>query len=366
MSEYVLILLWIGLCALFAKYIKLTKTEMVCGVEEERYPWLFAFIAFLPIILMVGFRDQWFMDTSLYVSDYQTIPNSLHELPSFLSTVSKDKGFTVLSVLIKSIFGSDFRVYLLILALLHGTIVTSFFRKYSINYIFSVFLFVASSDYISWMFNGIRQFTAVVIILCATPFLLKKKWVVSILLILLAATMHQSALLMIPIIFIVQGKAWNKKTLLFIVLVLVVILFIDSFTSFLDDSMQNTQYSNVVKDYTEWKDDGTNPIRVLVYSIPTIIALIGKKRIEESNSILINMCVNMSIVSTGLFVVSMFTSGIFMGRLPIYCSLFGFILLPWEIDNIFDIKIKRILYLIAVILFLLFYFYQLHFIWALV
>ena len=175
-----------------------------------------------------------------------------------------------------------------------------------------------------------------------------------------------AALLMIPIIFIVQGKAWNKKTLLFIVLVLVAILFIDSFTSFLDDSLQNTQYNNVVKDYTEWKDDGTNPIRVLVYSIPTIIALIGKKRIEESNSILINMCVNMSIVSTGLFVVSMFTSGIFMGRLPIYCSLFGFILLPWEIDNIFDIKIKRILYLIAVILFLLFYFYQLHFIWALV
>ena len=33
--------------------------------------------------------------------------------------------------------------------------------------------------------------------------------------------------------------------------------------------------------------------------------------------------------------VSMFTSGIFIGRLPVYFSLHNYILLPWEIRNIF-------------------------------
>ena len=42
----------------------------------------------------------------------------------------------------------------------------------------------------------------------------KKKYIPLIAIILLGATFHASALLMIPIIFIVQGKAWNKKSVL--------------------------------------------------------------------------------------------------------------------------------------------------------
>lgn len=53
-------------------------------------------------------------------------------------------------------------------------IIVWMFRKYSEDYWFSIFLFIASTDYISWTFNGIRQFTAVVIAYAATPFILKK------------------------------------------------------------------------------------------------------------------------------------------------------------------------------------------------
>ena len=80
----------------------------------------------------------------------------------------------------------------------------------------SLYLFVASGCHIAWMMNGLRQFLAVSIIMAATPLMLKRKYVPLIGVILLAATVHSSALIMIPIIFIVQGKAWNKKTLLFI------------------------------------------------------------------------------------------------------------------------------------------------------
>ena len=64
MSEFILILLWIGLCAFFARQLKVTKTELVCGVEEERYYWLFAFIVFLPIIIMAGESNA--PETSIY------------------------------------------------------------------------------------------------------------------------------------------------------------------------------------------------------------------------------------------------------------------------------------------------------------
>ena len=125
----------------------------------------------------------------------------------------------------------------------------------------------------------------------------------------------------------------------------------------MDEALENTQYSNMVTDYTAMKDDGTNPIRVLVYCVPTILAFIGRKKIWESESRLFNLSVNMSIISSGLYILSIFTSGIFLGRLPIYCSLYNYILLPWEIQNIFNDKDSRLVFPISVLAYLAFYYY---------
>ena len=71
----------------------------------------------------------------------------------------------------------------------------------------------------------------------------------------------------------------------------------------------------------------------------------------------------MSIVSVGFYVVSMFTSGIFIGRLPIYFSLYSYILLPWEIDNMFTKRSARLVYVMTICAYLAFYYYQMHFAW---
>ena len=363
--SYFLILIWLCVCACVADYLKLKRPELVCGIKEERYSWLFAFIVFLPIIIMAGTRgdigDTW----SYRITFLKSIPDTFLELLGYVSSVSKDKGFSLFSGFIKLIIGNHVDLYFCILAIIQGSILVLILRKYSSSYILSVFLFVASTDYLSWMYNGIRQFTAVVIIFAATSLLLKRKYLPLIAVILLASTMHQSALIMIPIIFIVQGKAWNKKTLLFILATLLAIFFVGSFTSFMDDALAETQYKNVVSDFTEWEDDGTNPLRVLVYSIPAIISFFGRKKIQNSNNNLINICTNMSIISAGLYLVSMFTSGILIGRLPIYCSLYSYILLPWEIENIFNQKLKPYIYISMVTLYIVYYVYQTHFGWGL-
>lgn len=366
MSEYILILIWLGVCAWVADYLKLKRPELVSGVQEERYSWLFAFIVFLPIIIMAATRED-FSDTVVYRNNFiRVFPNTLAELLEYMPEVKKDMGFSLLTGIIKLIIGNRDVLYFLILASIQGVILLSVFRKYSISYILSIFLFVVSTDYIGWMYNGIRQFMAVVIIFAATPFVIKRKYTPLIAIILLASTMHQSALIMIPIVFIVQGKAWNKKTLLFIFATLLAIFFVGNFTTLLDSALADTQYKNVVTDFTTSEDDGTNPIRVLIYSIPAIISFFGRKKIQESENTLINICTNMSIISTGLYLVSMFTSGIFIGRLPIYVSLYSYILLPWEIENLFKEKVKLWLYLGLAAGYLGFYYYQMHFAWGLI
>ncbi|MGN1157491.1 MAG: EpsG family protein [Agathobacter sp.] len=334
------------------------------GKRVLREKWIFAFIVFLPIIFMAGFRKDTIGDTGAYRIAFDKIPNSFSALLDYLPEITKDKGFTVLSGIIKVVFGENAVIYFLILAAIQGIILVSVYRKYSANYLMSVFLFVVSTDYLSWMFNGLRQFTAVTIIFAATSLMIKKKWVPTILLILLASTMHQSALLMIPIYIIALGKAWNSRTILFLIAALVAVLFVDQFTDVLDNMMQNTQYENMVSDWVNWGDDGTNALRVAVYSIPTILSIIGFKYIREENDPVINFCANMAIVTTGLYIVSMFTSGIFMGRLPIYASLYNYILLPWIINRIFTRRTAYFLYAVMIVAYIVFYIYQIRFTWG--
>ena len=261
------------------------------------------------------------MDTGAYLEGFKDMPGAFSGIASYIGTVKKDKGFYFLSAVIKCIVGNNSVVYLFIIAVLQAGMLFYVYRKYSSRYLVSFFLFLASTDYISWMFNGMRQFLAVTITFIGIKFILDKKYVKAIILILIASLMHQSALLMIPFIFIVQGKAWNKKTLLFILAVIAVVASVGQFTNVLDSMLAETQYKNVVSDWLSWEDNGTNVLRVLVYAVPTILSLIGLKYIRNADNPVINLSVNMSIVSVGFYVVSMFTSGIFIGRLPIYFSL---------------------------------------------
>ena len=128
--------------------------------------------------------------------------------------------------------------------------------------------------------------------------------------------------------------------------------------------MQETQYSNIVSDWTSWGDDGTNPIRVLVYAIPTLLSIIGLRYIRQEDDPLIDLCTNMSVASTGLYLISAMTSGIFMGRLPIYVSLYNYILLPWELKHMFTEKSYGMLRAAVVIAYCGFFFYQTHITWG--
>lgn len=286
------------------------------------------------------------------------MPVSLGSMASYMATVKKDKGFYFVSAVIKCIVGNHVNIYFIVLAAIQAGVLIYVYRKYSSRYLVSFFLFIASTDYISWLFNGIRQFLAVTITFIGIKFILDKKYAKAIILILIASLMHQSALLVIPFIFIAQGKAWNKKTLLFMVAVIVIVAGIGQFTNVLDSMLAETQYKNVVSDWQSWNDDGTNALRVLVYAVPSVLSLIGLRFIRNEDDKVINLCTNMSIVSVGFYIVSMFTSGIFIGRLPIYFSLYSYILLPWEIDHMFTKRSARLIYVVMVVGYLGFYLYS--------
>lgn len=368
MRDYITYFGYFGWLVLLA-YIKnqlprlVTKQEHVQGKIVTRYNWIIALLAAAPLVYMAAKRGD-IGDTVNYRNSFRNSPLSFSAIPSYIDTIGKDKAYYAVAAVLHVILGNRPVVYFGIIALFQAFCMAKTLRKYTPYLLTAFFIFVASTDFLSYMYNGIRQFVAVCIIFVCSDWIFEKKYVLAALAIFIAAMFHRSALLMLPVLFIVQGKPWNKKTVGALALALLAVFFVDRFTGILDDLLSETQYANVVSDWTSWNDNGTNPLRVLVYCVPMIGSLICLPFIREADDPVINICVNMATITAGLYLVSMVTSGVFIGRLPIYTALYSnCILLPWEIEHAFNRESARLIRLTMYLAFLFFYYYQIHFIW---
>lgn len=361
-SNYWLMLIWIfagsGITLVFPK-----RKERLGNEYVERWDMVAAILLVIPYILWAGFRGS-VGDTGGYRKMFLNLDPNLASIPEVLSSDQKDPGFTVLVILIKSIIGNRDVLFLTIIAAVQMLCLCFVYRKYSTDYWICIFLFVTSTDYISWVQNGMRQFLVVVAIFACFKWHVEKKYIPSILVILLTSLVHKSALLMIPILFIVQGKAWNVKTILMLLATMVIVGYVDRFTPILSDLLEDTQYDNMMTDELWVADDGTNILRVAVYSMPAILSLVGLRHVRAADDPVINYCVNCSIVTMALYLVSAVTSGVYIGRLPIYTTLQGYIVLPWLIDRMFARDSARLIKFAMIGLYAAFYYYQIFIAWG--
>lgn len=76
-------------------------------------------------------------------------------------------------------------------------------KKYSVNYIFSVFLYITLGVY-TFFFNGLRQGLSMAIFVLATPYLLERRFTPYLIICVCASFFHTSALFMLPFYFLVN------------------------------------------------------------------------------------------------------------------------------------------------------------------
>ncbi|MDO5408951.1 MAG: EpsG family protein [Lachnospiraceae bacterium] len=341
------------------------QKEMIYGKQEYRWSWPAVIIVALPYVIWAATRTD-FGDSIAYAKIFKEVPSVISDIPMYLSEHTKDKGFSVLMIVFKSIFGDSRVRFFFAIAAFQMFCIVTVFRKYSTNFWISMFIFIASTDYLSWMQNGMRQFIAVTIIFAGFSLLLEKKYIALVFLILLASTIHGSALIMLPVVFIIRGKAFNKKTMMFIVVIVTALFLLDRLTPIMNNLLADTQYSDLMTNEIWLNDDGTNIMRVLVYSVPAIMAVIGREYVKSADNPVINLCVNASVLTAFWYLAAAFSSGIYVGRLPIFISLYGNLCMPWLIDNIFTKESARLVKIAMVIGYLAFFYYQMHITWAIV
>ena len=356
LHNYWWLLIWLFLFGAVSVAFIPKREELVLGKKEVRWNWLPALIMAVPYVIWAAWRANSFGDTGAYRRSFMDAPTSLTEVGSYLLSRSKDRGYALIEAVFKSVLSHSDIVFFFFIAAIQIGCLLFIYRKYSKNYWLSFFLFVASTDYMSWMHNGIRQFLAAAIIFACIPLLVKKRYFAMVLVILFASQIHLSALVFLPFVFIVNGRAWNARTVLFIIGVTASVFFLDSISGFITDAMEDTAYSGNVEILAN--DDGTNLYRVLFYSVPAMMALVFRPYINRANDSLINICVNMSIVAAGFYILSFFTSGILIGRIPIYFSLANYILIPWIVSEVFYAESALILTASFVGIYSLFFYFQ--------
>ena len=343
---------WIVVMAGLYTFAK--QTDVIRGEKNDEVPLIFAVVTFGYIVFWSGMRSG-VADTAVYIDMFEALEENIFNIPQYWFNDAKGPGFRTLGVLFKSLISDNYHMWFTFIATVSGVGIMYTLKKHSVNFFYSAFLFIVTLNFY-WLLNGIRQFLVAAVLFGLSDWVIQRKTVPFMIAILLLSTIHSTVLIMIPIYFIVTGRPFGGKIIFFSVILIGCIVFLEPFTEILNTALAETNYSGAVEQFAQ--DDGVNPIRVLVMAIPSVIALMGRKQLEQLGNTYINVCVNMSFVSAGLYFIGMFTSGILVGRLPIYFELYNMILLPFLIENIFNYRSSKFIYILCTIGYLGFYILQ--------
>ena len=313
---------------------------------EKKYRYLDVFWLALTAIVLIcvsGLRNG-IGDTSAYMQGYANMAISNEKFKfegEFLFYLFQ-------LILIK--ISSDPQFFIFIVALITNLLNVISFNKYKSYLELQVYLYITSGYYIVSM-NGIRQCLAASIFLMCTKFIIKGKFKEYLICVIVISFIHQSALILIPLYFIIRQEAWSKRVIQMIFFAMIGVLFYEQLSAILFKAIEDTKYSV----YSEYVFGGSSLMRTMVNSVPVILAFLKRKEIKEKWP-KGNVFVNFSVIN--LVFVSFSMANMIFNRFTLYFQLYNFILIPYIIKNCLNGKERRLVYFGLIICYFIFFYYE--------
>jgi transmembrane protein EpsG len=293
-------------------------------------------------ILVSGLRNN-IGDTPFYMHSFK-----INEFTWEFVKTQDDMGFAILQMILKS-YSDDPQILIFTTAFITNLLIIIGFYKYSRLFELSVYVYVTGGLFLVTM-NGIRQCLAAAIIFSATKYLIEGNWVRYILAVIFASFFHQSALILIPIYFLVRFRAWTKATIFLLFSASLIVLGFNQFSTVLFSVIQDSQYGV----YSQFNEGGANIIRVFVFSIPLIIAFFGREKLREIYPES-DVIVNMAIIGLTFMIIS--TANWIFARFNIYFELYQIILISW-IVKVFREKDQNLVYYVMILCYLAYFIFE--------
>ncbi len=372
-------LIWVGAIWYFIQPSMSSRKLCADGVYDEKLSTGYCFLLFSFPMFFIALRSG-FGDSGTYFSIFKGAPLVMSRFNEFIYTRDHSQFYYGAMMLFKIYIKDDAQMWITLIAIIQAVLMARTLKKYSPDIGMSLFIFVASGMAVMWMCNGMRQFLAVTIVFACTEWILENKWYYFLPIAILTMGLtpitsklnldlapwylcgiHQSTLIFIFSYFFIRGKAFNKRVWILIA-VFVALIFSGGLESVLDSSVEDTTY---VKDMANVNaDTGTSVFRTLVGSVPFVLALLARNELKkETTPPIIHLSANCSAITSVLYIASSFTSGIYVGRLPVYTEMYNLILLPWLIKHPYK-ENQKALTLVMIVAYVAYFYYQFNVAWG--
>lgn len=334
---------------LLLEAFKRPLSEPIAETGRRYHYSVFLLVVFWGALVFVACFRNGFVDTITYRQLYERVGTDYAF--AFTDVMELETGFKLLMIFLNRIT-PDSQILIFLTSFVILSIEIKQICRYSSDIPFSLLLYFLLS-YMGTM-NGIRQSLAAAILFLAFDWVLERKTVPYILLVLLVSTIHASALICIPLYFILSGKQLNWGIWLFFAAILAAFVFPAAADRVLSRILKDSTYEEYV---TYQERMGT--MRFFVAAIPTILALLysrsarnGQTQVSRLTSVLINM----QMLSFGFTVMGL--KMLYYARLSMYVSYANILLLPITIRGCFRSRSAVWVKVIAIALYTFFFAYQ--------
>lgn len=311
---------------------------------------IFFFLMAVVVIVFVGLRTS-YNDTETYRYSYELMPTGMGNILNLDLSLGSNPGFNILNTILKTI-GFSTQDFLMIYAVVTVGIYFWFVRKYSDNIWLSVFLFFTMGCY-TFTMAAIKQCVAVAFCLVGIDRLLREKKISFVFWILLASTFHPYSLMYLIAPFL-MFKPWTNKTYILLAVFGLIGLGIQPLLGTVVDitTMLGEEY-----DAATFTGEGINIFRLAVVWVPVIVSFFVRKYLREANTKKDNLILNLTILNAEIMFIGLFGTANYFGRLANYFLIFQALCLP-HLFNGFTTRSKKIITIICVICFLLYFYYS--------
>ena len=265
-------------------------------------------------------------DTESYVHDYRM--GGPADVGPSVFHLEGNGGFNYLQSRLGQITQEPYAL-LMITALMAVVPTVYILYKYSAPYELGIILFVLTGYY-TFSMNGIRQYAAAGLLIMGAKYLMSEKktdFFKYLIFVLLAWLFHSSALVMIPIYFIVRRRSWTPFTMMLLLGAAFLTLIFDAILPAFLNVLEDTDYSIYAETgwFTRGVEQGSNIIRVFVLIVPMVLAYLWRFPLSAMMGRKWDILVNMSVLNLAFYIISLY-NWIF-ARFAIYTSIYVIIMM---------------------------------------
>ena len=248
----------------------------------------------------------------------------------------------------------NYHIYFFFPALLSSIAVIKLCKRYSVDSAFSLLLFFSIGTYMMYV-AALKQCFAIFFLLMAIPYAAERKYLRFYALVFIAILFHTHAFLFAIVPLLIE-KPWGKVTWM---LLAATVFAMVTYDTTLGAFMEYAQSIGALVDEGELFDGHSiNVLRVLVYWIPALIALIFHRRLFSDSTAIENVFVNMSIVSAFILSIGMVQAANLFARMAGYFEIATIIALPWMIKKLFTKQSAQIVTICASVLYFVYFWYE--------